>query len=83
VVAQQRLARPTGAVGQADSTLHQGQSVKPTQGISLVDSASLSVKSAEPTAPVGLADSPGSSSLGSSDVQVLRTFVPHRPEIST
>jgi hypothetical protein len=73
--------RPTGAVDQADSIQHQGQSVKPTQGVGLVDS--LSVKSAEPTALVGLADSPGSSSLGSSGVQVLRTFVPHRLKIGT
>jgi hypothetical protein len=83
VAAQQRPARSTGAVGQADSTQHQGQSIKPTQGVSLIDSASLSVKLAEPTAPVGLANSPGSSSLSSSDVQVLRTFIPHRPEIGT
>jgi hypothetical protein len=83
VAAQQRPARPTRAVSQADSTQHQGQSAKPTQGAALVDLASLSAKSAEPTAPVGLANSPGSSSLGPSGIQVLRTFVPHRPEIGT
>jgi hypothetical protein len=49
----------------------------------LADSASLSAKLAKPTALVGLADSPGSSSLGLSGVQVLRTFVPHRAEIGT
>jgi hypothetical protein len=38
---------------------------------------------AELTAPVGLANSPGSSSLGPSGVQVLRTFAPHRSEIDT
>jgi hypothetical protein len=56
---------------------------KLTQGVGLADSASLSAKSAEPTALVGLADFLGSSSLGSSGVQVLCTFVPHRSEIGT
>jgi hypothetical protein len=81
VVAQRRLARSTGAVGQADSTQQQSQSAKPTQGVALADSAFPSAKSAEPTALIGLADTPISSSLGHSNVQVLRIFVPHRPEI--
>jgi hypothetical protein len=83
VVAQQRPVRLTRPISQADSTQQQSQSAKPTQDVGLADSASPSAKLAEPIALVGLADSPGSSSLGPSGVQVLRTFVPHRPEIGT
>jgi hypothetical protein len=82
VAAQQRPARPTGAVGQADSTHQQSHSAELPQGVGLADS-STSAKSAEPTTPVGLADPPDSSSLGPSGVQVLRIFVPHRPKIGT
>ena len=82
-VAQQRPARPTPPVGQANSSTQQGQLVQPTQGVSLADSATTSAKSAKPTAPVGLANSPGSNSSGASGVRVLRTFVPQRPEIGT
>jgi hypothetical protein len=63
--------------------LEQGQLVRLTQSVGLVDLASLLAKSAELTTLVSLADSPGSSSFGPSGVQVLRTFVPHRPEIGT
>jgi hypothetical protein len=73
----------TAEAGQADFTQQQSQSAKLTQGVGLPDSSFPSAKSAEPTALVGLADSPGSSSLGPSSVQVLRTFVLHRLEIGT
>jgi hypothetical protein len=49
VAAQQRPTRPTGAVGHADSTQHQGQLAKLTQGVGLADSAFLSAKLVEPT----------------------------------
>ena len=74
--AQQRPARPSPPVGQADSSTQQGQSAQPTQGVGVADSTTTSAKSAKPTAPVGLANSPGSNSSGTSGVRVLRTFVP-------
>jgi hypothetical protein len=82
VEAQQRPARPTGALGQANSTHQQSHLVELPQGVGLADS-STSAKSTEPTVPVGLADSPSSSSNVSSSIQVLHTFVPRRPEIGT
>ena len=81
--AQQRPARPTPPVGQADSSTQQSQSAQPTQGVIIADSTTTSAKLAEPTTPVDLANSPGSNSSSTSGVRVLRTFVPQRPEIGT
>jgi len=42
--AQQRPARPTPPVGQADSRTQLGQSAQPTQGVSVADSTTTSAK---------------------------------------
>jgi hypothetical protein len=73
----------TAKVSQADWSSRPGRLHLAAEPVDLANSASPLAKSIEPTALVGLADSPVSSSPSHSDVQVLCTFIPHRPEVGT
>ncbi|XP_066357618.1 uncharacterized protein [Miscanthus floridulus] len=77
-VAQQRPARPTPPVGQANPNIAQ---VQPAMQVGQTGSAPAPAKSAEPTTPVGQAGSSGSSSSTALGIHVTRTFIPQNPEV--